>query len=168
MITNLDDRAIYQATKHIFVEEKAKIRNLAPVKRWINCHLLTGSPLQQIVTQYGDEAVYHSVMQLLSDKVYESTTIASQRFPDLFESSTAQTIARAQLEEEATRSEQAALDDITQTHQNDSQNAFNSAETTTAVHGTSDSSLRLVIVTKSRQTLVTVLCPVKLASHRCS
>ncbi|QPC62907.1 hypothetical protein HYE67_005138 [Fusarium culmorum] len=140
MTTNFDDRASYQATKHIFVEEKAKTRNLAPLKRWINWHLLTGSPVQRIVTQYGDEAVYHSVMQLLADKVYESTSIAGQRFPDLFESSTAQTTARAQLGEQATKSEQAMLNDITLTYHDDSQDAFDSAETTAAVYGTSDSS----------------------------
>ncbi|KAF4448755.1 hypothetical protein F53441_7883 [Fusarium austroafricanum] len=80
-------------------------------------------------------------MQLLSDKVYESTSIAGQRFPDLFESSMAQTTARAQLEEEATRSEQATLNDITQTHQDDSQDAFSSAETTTAVYDASNSTV---------------------------
>ncbi|KAL7755474.1 hypothetical protein ACKLNR_014572 [Fusarium oxysporum f. sp. zingiberi] len=76
---------------------------------------------------------YITVMQLLSDKV--STSIASQHFPHLFESSTAQTTARVQPEEEATGSEQATLNDITQTHQDDSQDSFHSAETTTAVYG---------------------------------
>ncbi|EXL40781.1 hypothetical protein FOCG_16725 [Fusarium oxysporum f. sp. radicis-lycopersici 26381] len=47
----------------------------------------------------------------------------------------------SQLEEEATRSEQATLDDITQTNQDDSQDAFNSAETTAAVYDACDSTV---------------------------
>ncbi|EMT62955.1 hypothetical protein FOC4_g10013147 [Fusarium odoratissimum] len=79
VIAELDDQIIYQATKDIFIGQKAKFRKLGP---------------------------------LLSDRVYESTSIASERFPDLFEPSTAQTAARSLLEAEATRSEQAALEDI--------------------------------------------------------
>jgi hypothetical protein len=141
MITNVDERAIYQATKHIFVEDKAKIRKFAPVKKWIDYHATTGSPVQQIVAQYGNEAVYHSVMQLLSDRVYKSTSIASQRFPDLSESSTSQTIATAPIDEDATISGKAALNDITQIHEDVSQNAFNAVGSTKAVHHTSDRTL---------------------------
>ncbi|KAF5714971.1 hypothetical protein FGLOB1_3274 [Fusarium globosum] len=90
-----------------------------------------GSPLQRIVSQYGHEAVYHSVLQLLSDKVYESTSIASQRFPDLFESSTTQTATRAQLGEDINRSDQATLHDIILTHQDDIQDSSNSEIRTT-------------------------------------
>ncbi|KAM0337650.1 hypothetical protein ACHAPU_011528 [Fusarium lateritium] len=78
-------------------------------------------------------------MRLLSDNVYKSTSIASQRFPDLFEPSKAITTARAQLQEEATGSKQVALDDITQIHQDDSQLALESAETITAGYNASDS-----------------------------
>jgi hypothetical protein len=146
MITNVDERAIYQATKHIFVEDKAKIRKFAPVKKWIDYHATTGGPVQQIVAQYGNEAVYHSVMQLLSDRVYKSTSIASQRFPDLSESSTSQTIATAPIDEDATISGKAALNDITQIHEDVSQNAFNAVGSTKAVHRTSDFFSRLAVV----------------------
>ncbi|EMT72358.1 hypothetical protein FOC4_g10001808 [Fusarium odoratissimum] len=71
---------------------------------------------------------------LLSDKVYESTPIARQRFPDLFEPSTAQTTARTQLEAEATRTEQAARKGIEETHSDDSQDVHDLQAATTAVH----------------------------------
>jgi hypothetical protein len=134
-VTPLDERVIYQATKHIFVGQYAKLRNRGPVRTSINNNLQTKSPVQQVVTQYGFDAVCQAVLKLLSDKVYESTSIASQRFPDLYEPSTAQTVARTQLEAEADRTEQAALEGVVQSHSDNSQDIRDLEEATTAVHG---------------------------------
>ncbi|KAF9766322.1 hypothetical protein IL306_001289 [Fusarium sp. DS 682] len=105
-ITQLEDRVIYQATREIFVGEKAKFREIGPVKQYVDCNRHKGSL---------------SVLRLMLDSVYESTSIASQRFPDLFEPSRTQTAARTQLEAEASKSEEAALEGIIQTHDNDNQ-----------------------------------------------
>ncbi|EXL89922.1 hypothetical protein FOIG_16795 [Fusarium odoratissimum NRRL 54006] len=131
VIAELDDQIIYQATKDIFIGQKAKFRKLGPVKKSIGSHLRKGSLVQQLVTQYGADAIHQPVLKLLSDRVYESTSIASERFPDLFEPSTAQTAARSLLEAEATRSEQAALEGIIQTQWASSQGTLDCTGITT-------------------------------------
>jgi hypothetical protein len=67
--------------------------------------------------------------------VYESNLIASQRFPDLLESSVAQSEARTLLEEQATRTEQPALEGILQTYGDDSQENSEWTEATTVLNG---------------------------------
>ncbi|SCO54675.1 uncharacterized protein FFNC_15620 [Fusarium fujikuroi] len=135
----LDDQIIYQATKDIFIGQKAKFRKLGPVKKSIGSHLQKGSLIRQLVTQHGAGAIHQPVLKLLSDRVYESISIASERFPNLFEPSTAQTAARNILEAEAAKSEQAALEDIIQTQWADSQGALEWAEVTAALHDASNS-----------------------------
>ncbi|CVL09117.1 uncharacterized protein FMAN_14247 [Fusarium mangiferae] len=135
----LDDQIIYQATKDIFIGQKARFRKLGPVKKSIGSHLQKGSLIRQLVTQHGADAIHQPVLKLLSDRVYESISIASERFPDLFEPSTAQTAARNILEAEAAKSEQAALEDIIQTQWADSQGALEWAEVTAALHDASNS-----------------------------
>ncbi|EWY97480.1 hypothetical protein FOYG_02316 [Fusarium oxysporum NRRL 32931] len=137
--TELNERVIYQATKNIFNGQYAKLRDRGVVRASINNHLQRGSLVQQVVTRHGFDAVSREVLKLLSDKVYESTSIARQRFPDLFEPSTAQNTARTQLEEEATRTEQAALKGIEETHSDDNQDIRDLQAATTAVHDASDS-----------------------------
>ncbi|KAH7208666.1 hypothetical protein DER44DRAFT_720508 [Fusarium oxysporum] len=117
--TQLNERVIYQATKNIFNGQYAKLRDRGAVRASINNNLRKGSLVQQVVTQHGFDVVSREVLKLLSDKVYESTPIARQRFPDLFEPSTAQTTARTQLEAEATRTAQAARKGIEETHSDD-------------------------------------------------
>ncbi|RKL06332.1 hypothetical protein BFJ68_g10338 [Fusarium oxysporum] len=137
--TELNERVIYQATKNIFNGQYAKLRDRGVVRASINNHLQRGSLVQQVVTRHGFDAVSREVLKLLSDKVYESTPIARQRFPDLFEPSTAQNTARTQLEAEATRTEQAALKGIEETHSDDNQDIRHLQAATTAVHDASDS-----------------------------
>ena len=69
--TQLDERLIYQATKHVFVGKYAKIRKRGVVEMSINNNLLVGNPVQQVVTDHGYNAVAEIVLKLLSDKVYE-------------------------------------------------------------------------------------------------
>lgn len=135
VIAQLDDQAIYQATKDIFVGQKAKFRKLAPVRRSIESYSKKNILVRQYVTRYGAEAILQTVLKLLSDGVYESTLIACRRFPDLFEPSVAQTTARDMLEAEATRSEEAALDDIIQAEWADGQEVLDWGETTVGLHG---------------------------------
>jgi hypothetical protein len=135
--TQLNERVIYQATKNIFNGQYARLRDRGAVRASINNNLRKGSLVQQVVTQHGFDVVSREVLKLLSDKVYESTPIARQRFPDLFEASMAQTTARTQLEAEATRTEQAARKGIEETHSDDSQDIHDLQAATTAVNGTS-------------------------------
>ncbi|CAG9951842.1 unnamed protein product, partial [Clonostachys rosea f. rosea IK726] len=97
VVDQSNDQAIYQATKEIFelFEKNALVR--------------------QCLTQHGDESIHQTVLRLLSDRVYESTLIAANRFPDLFKPSAAQTAARGMLEAQATSSEEAALESFIQT-----------------------------------------------------
>ncbi|KAF6528292.1 hypothetical protein HZS61_008594 [Fusarium oxysporum f. sp. conglutinans] len=93
------------------------------------------SSVLQLMTQYGAGTVHQSILRLLSDEVYESNLIASQRFPDLFEHSVAQSEARTLVEEQATKTEQPALEDILQTHGDDSQGNSEWTEATTVLNG---------------------------------
>ncbi|KAI6760880.1 hypothetical protein HG530_009740 [Fusarium avenaceum] len=132
------DKNVYQATREIFVDEKAKTRNLKSLKRYIKQHPGDRSWVLQLMTQYGARTIHQSILKLLSGEVYESKLVASQRFPDLFEPSVAQSEARTLLEEVA-RTEQPALE---QTHGDDTQGNSELTEATAILDGINDSSAR--------------------------
>jgi hypothetical protein len=129
------DRVVFQATREIFVGEKAKTKKVKGVKRCISDHPGDRRSVLQLLTQHDASTVHQSILRLLSDKVYESKLIASQRFPDLFESSVAQSEARTLLEEQATRTEQPAVEGILKTYGDDSQENSEWTEATTVLNG---------------------------------
>ncbi|KAF4950598.1 hypothetical protein FSARC_13133 [Fusarium sarcochroum] len=116
----LSDQAVYQATKDIF----------------------KGTVIQELASVYGDESFHRVVLKLLSEKVYESTSIASHRFPDLFEPSVVQSTARDELEAEAIRNEEATPEGIIQTQWTDCQGVFDCGGITEAL-GKSENGLEL-------------------------
>ncbi|EXA29836.1 hypothetical protein FOVG_18708 [Fusarium oxysporum f. sp. pisi HDV247] len=136
------DRVVFQATREMFVGEKAKTRKVKGVKRCISEHPGDRSSVLQLVSQHGAGTVHQSILRLLSDKVYESNLIASQRFPDLFEPSVTQSEVGTLLEEKEIRTEQPALEDILQTHGDDSQESSEWTEATTVLNGINDSIAR--------------------------
>jgi hypothetical protein len=140
------DKDVYQATREIFVDEKAKTRKVKSVKRYIREHPGDRSWLLHLVTQHGAGTIHQSILRLLSEEVYESILIASQRFPDLFEPSAAQREARTLLGEEVTRIEQPALKDFPQTNGDDSQGNSEWTEATAALNGKWNQSRRPVMV----------------------
>ncbi|UZP36740.1 hypothetical protein NXS19_004556 [Fusarium pseudograminearum] len=123
----LNDQDIYQATKDIFVGQKAKFRKLAPVQKSIESCSRRDNTLRQFVDLYGVEAICQVVLRLLSGGVYESMLTASRRFPDLFNPSAVQSEARDILEAEAVRNEQTALEGIAQSQLADNKGAFDCA-----------------------------------------
>ncbi|PNP82160.1 hypothetical protein FNYG_04349 [Fusarium nygamai] len=136
--TQLDERVIYQATKHVFVGKYAKIRELRVVWQSINNNLLVGNPVQQVVTDHGYDAVAEAVLKLLVERVYESAAIASQRFPDLSEPSSVQTAVSTQVEAETTRTEQVTLEGVKLANSDKSQEAGHTEEDTKPVQDASD------------------------------
>ncbi|KAI1027867.1 hypothetical protein LB503_011827 [Fusarium chuoi] len=126
--TQLDERLIYQATKHVFVGKYAKIRKRGVVETSINNNLLAGNPVQQVVTDHGYNAVAEIVLKLLAEKVYESAAIASQRFPDLPQPSSVQTAVNTHVEAEATGTEQVALEAVELTNSDNSQETGHTKE----------------------------------------
>jgi len=140
------DRVVFQATREMFVGEKAKTRKVKGVKRCISEHPGDRSSVLQLVSQHGAGTVHQSILRLLSDKVYESNLIASQCFPDLFEPSVTQSEVGTLLEEKEIRTEQPALEDILQTHGDDSQESSEWTEATTVLNGKSNQSRRLLMV----------------------
>ncbi|KAF5622701.1 uncharacterized protein FTJAE_10824 [Fusarium tjaetaba] len=136
--TQLDERVIYQATKHVFVGKYAKIRELRVVWQSINNNLLVGNPVQQVVTDHGYDAVAEAVLKLLIERVYESAAIASQRFPDLSEPSSVQTAVSTQVEAETTRTEQVTLEDVKVANSDKSQETGHTEEDTKPVQDASD------------------------------
>ncbi|RKL43128.1 hypothetical protein BFJ72_g4541 [Fusarium proliferatum] len=134
----LNERIIYEATKDIFNGQNAKMRDRGAVRALINSNSRTGTVMLRVVNKHGFDTVSQAVLKLLSDKVYESTLIARQRFPDLFEASTSQTAAETQVKAEAATTGQAALKSVDQVRSDDSKDFRNSHETTTAVDAASD------------------------------
>ncbi|KAF5548517.1 hypothetical protein FNAPI_8239 [Fusarium napiforme] len=107
----------------------------------------------QTVNKHGFDAVSQAVLKLLSDKVYESTNIARQRFPDLFEPSasqkavetsekaatTSQKAAKAAPEAEVATTEQAVVNGMHKAGPDENQNICKSQEYPVIVHVPSDS-----------------------------
>lgn len=135
--TQLDERLIYQATKHVFVGKYAKIRKRGVVETSINNNLLAGNPVQQVVTDHGYNAVAEIVLKLLAEKVYESAAIASQRFPDLPQPSSVQTAVNTHVEAEATGTEQVALEAVELTNSDNSQETGHTKEDIKPLQGMS-------------------------------
>ncbi|KAF4955663.1 hypothetical protein FGADI_4356 [Fusarium gaditjirri] len=131
-------RAPYQGDP--VAEVLPKYEEQRPATGKIFTSLLLRSPVHQVVTRHGFDAVAQTVLKLLSDKVYESAVIASQRFPDLFEPSPVQVAARAQGEAEATRTEQATLEAVELTNSPNSQDIHHTEEDLTAIHDARDGS----------------------------
>lgn len=129
------DKIVYQATREIFVNEKANTRKLKTVKRYIREYPGDRSSVLQLVAQHGGGVVHESVLRLLSNEVYRSNLVASQRFPDLFEPSTIQSEAAALSEKQATTTEQATHGVIAQTHSDDCQEISDSTEATMIPNG---------------------------------
>ncbi|KAF5723141.1 hypothetical protein FMUND_2183 [Fusarium mundagurra] len=138
MGTQLDERVIYQATKHVFVGKYAKIRELRVVWQSINNNLLVGNPVQQVVTDHGYDAVAEVVLKLLVERVYESATIASQRFPGLSEPPSVQTAVSTQVEAEASRTEQVTLEGVKLANSENGQETGHAEEDTKPVQDASD------------------------------
>ncbi|KAM0298195.1 hypothetical protein ACHAPM_008893 [Fusarium culmorum] len=118
-VSTLFDKTVFQATRNIFVGEKAKTRKLKGIKRYVREHLGDKTSVVQLTTQYGAGAVHGSILKLLSNGVYESTSIAHEWFPDLFEPSVTRTEAMEILEGVATSIGQTILEDVHQIHSND-------------------------------------------------
>ncbi|KAG4260859.1 hypothetical protein FPRO04_04483 [Fusarium proliferatum] len=137
--TQLDERLIYQATKHVFVGKYAKIRKRTVVETSINNNLLAGNPVQQVVNDHGYNAVAEIVLKLLSEKVYESATIASQRFPDLSQPLSFQTAVNTHVEAEATGTGQVALEAVELTNSDNSKETGHTKEDTKPLQDARDS-----------------------------
>jgi hypothetical protein len=130
-----NDQDVYQATKDIFVGQKAKFRKVGPVRKSIERYSKRDNTVRQFVALYDAEAIYQVVLRLLSGGVYESTLTASRRFPTLFNPSVIQSAARDVLEAEAIRNEQTVLEGIVQSQSTDSQATFSWAGVRFAPHG---------------------------------
>lgn len=131
----LSDQNVYQATKDIFVGQKAKFRKVIPVRKCIEKHSKKDDAVRGFVALHGAEAVCQIVLKLLASGVYESTLIASSQFPDLFNPSTSQSAASDMLEAEAIKNEQTALDGIIQSQLTESQGTLDGEESVVPLHG---------------------------------
>ncbi|KAF5989280.1 hypothetical protein FBULB1_1092 [Fusarium bulbicola] len=120
----LNDQDVYQATKDLFVGQKAKFRRPGPVQKSIESYSRRDNTLRRFVDIYGIEVICQVVLKLLSGGVYESMLTASRRFPDLFNPSAIQSEARDILEAEAIRKEQTALESIVQSQLADGKGIF--------------------------------------------
>jgi hypothetical protein len=129
------DEVVYQATKEIFVHDKAKTRKLEAVTRYLDTHPGDRKSVLKLITKYGGKAVHQSILRLLSHEMYESNMIATQGFPNLSEPSVVQSEGGALLEKKATTTEQATFEDTAKAHRNDCQEGSDSTETTMVPNG---------------------------------
>jgi hypothetical protein len=135
--TQLNEGVIYKATRDIFKHSYAEIRDRGVVNSLITNYSRTGTLMRQVVNKHGFDVVSKTVLKLLSDKVYESTTIARQRFPDLFEPPTSQKAVKAPTEGEATTTEQAAVNGVDKAVPSETRDILKSQDYPVIVQGTS-------------------------------
>ncbi|RGP81305.1 hypothetical protein FLONG3_449 [Fusarium longipes] len=135
------DKKVFQATREIFVGDKAKTRKCKSVKRYIREYSGDKSSLKQLRTQYGEGIVQDSILRLLSHGLYESTLVAIQWFPDLLEVAGTQNEVVPQPEIAKTTG-QLTPEDLPQTSGDECLDQSKSTEATTPIDGGNESIAR--------------------------
>jgi hypothetical protein len=104
-----DKRRVYLACRAIFVGEKAQMRQQSKVLKTVNSHQ---SSLQSLERDMGVQKIVDIAKELLEKSIFESELKAKMEFPELFRTTPAQHILHAASENDAARSEAAALKEI--------------------------------------------------------
>ena len=108
-----DERVVYLALKNLFKGQNAQVRKSKTVAK-----LIKGSNQEDAVANLLREHDFDTICtmagRLLSAEIFESTLKAKVRFPELFDSSPAQSAEKEASEAEAARNEANAIKDATQ------------------------------------------------------
>ncbi|KAK9441500.1 ubiquinol-cytochrome-c reductase cytochrome c1 [Metarhizium brunneum] len=108
-----DERVVYLALKNLFKGQNAQVRKSKTVAK-----LIKGSNKEDAVANLLREHDFDTICtmagRLLSAKIFESTLKAKVHFPELFDSSPAQSAEKEASEAEAARNEANAIKDATQ------------------------------------------------------
>ncbi|PPJ52916.1 hypothetical protein CBER1_11771 [Cercospora berteroae] len=88
-----NERAVYMALRHVLVAGDSQLRALKKIKEKIR--LQNSAALTALVQEHNLENVANVAKRLLEDKIFQSTSKAKLRFPELFEASVTQSAGRA-------------------------------------------------------------------------
>jgi len=115
-----DERLVYLALRGILQGENAGLRKLKKVKKIVEKYQ-NQADIKNLAREFKLESICQVAVDLLKDRVFESTLRAKARFPEVFEVSPTQTAKRAISESEAAKHEDAAISSVVQGQQQQQQ-----------------------------------------------
>lgn len=108
--SSAEKRRVYLACRAIFAGNNAQLRRPKKIRELVDAH---ESSLFSLIRDCGPNAVVDILKNLLELGIFQSQVKAKIEFPELFQSSPARDVQRATSENDAARSEAAALEEIT-------------------------------------------------------
>lgn len=107
--SSADKRRVYLACRAIFAGNNAQLRRPKKIRELVDAHESSLSPL---IRDCGANKVLDILKSLLEQGIFQSQVKAKIEFPELFQSSPTRDVQRATSENDAARSEAAALEEI--------------------------------------------------------
>jgi hypothetical protein len=111
-----DEKLVYLTLKRVFQGQDVYIRKGKKVWSTIEKQK-NQADIQHLIQQYDKQSLCQVAKTLLKDQVFESTLNAKKRFPEVFAVSPNQTAERAISESKASKKENAAIQSVTEKHQ---------------------------------------------------
>lgn len=111
-----DEKLVYLTLKRVFQGQDVHIRNKKKVWNTI-AKQKNQADIRHLIQQYDKQSLCQVAQTLLKDQVFESTLNAKKRFPEVFAVSPNQTAERAISESNAAKKENAAIQSVTEKHQ---------------------------------------------------
>jgi hypothetical protein len=106
-----DERLVYLALKGVLQGQDVHIRREKTVRKIIQKQQ-NHDDIKYLIREYSIDSLCQTAKALLRDQIFESTLKAKIRFPEVFEVSPNQTAERAMSEDEAAKSEDAAIQSV--------------------------------------------------------
>jgi hypothetical protein len=106
-----DERLVYLALKGVLQGQDVHIRRGKTVRKIIQKQQ-NHDDIKYLIREYSIDSLCQTAKALLRDQIFESTLKAKIRFPEVFEVSPNQTAERAMSEDEAAKSEDAAIQSV--------------------------------------------------------
>lgn len=107
--SSTEKRRVFLACRPIFTGENAQVRKQKSVRKFVDKHRKS---LSALLTDLGVEKVVEILRGLLEKRIFESEVQARAQFPELYSSSPAQNVRRAESENDAAHSIAELLDEI--------------------------------------------------------
>lgn len=104
-----DQRLVYLHCRSLFEGANAQLRREKSIRRSLEAHQASINFLTQ---EFSLDVITSVAKELLQEGIFESTSRAKLRFPELFETTPAQNLERAASEAEVARSEAAAIEKV--------------------------------------------------------
>ena len=111
-----EKRRVYLACKAIFAGSNAQLRRQKKIRELVGKHKKSLKPL---LNDFGEDKVVEILKAMLEGQIFQSELKAKVEFPELFVSSPIRSVQRTASENDAVRSVEEALDEITSMEERD-------------------------------------------------